>query len=311
MDRWATFDCYGTLIDWDAGIKAELTRLFGDGIEERVAEARDDFEFEARARAVAREKARVERARAREERARAKAEAEAQKAEEGEDADDGEPGEHGKVEEAEPEAAEEDEEEAEEDEEEPEFDEEAARERALDELLDRYHALERQIEKDGSLTYREVMTEVMRRLGAPAGEEGGLADSLPSWQPFPEAADVLMELRSRGWKLAILSNSDLDFIEASKSLLGVPFEETVVASQIHSYKPALMHWMEFYGRTLANRRRHIHVGASSYHDIAPARKLRIPNVWINRRGEHALTAATKELETLDGLPDIADEIIPA
>ena len=30
MARWATFDCYGTLIDWNAGIGAELARLLGD-----------------------------------------------------------------------------------------------------------------------------------------------------------------------------------------------------------------------------------------------------------------------------------------
>lgn len=28
--RWATFDCYGTLVDWNAGIRAELVRLFGE-----------------------------------------------------------------------------------------------------------------------------------------------------------------------------------------------------------------------------------------------------------------------------------------
>src|SRR5262245_15878731 len=28
-DRWATFDCYGTLIDWNEGIRSELERLFG------------------------------------------------------------------------------------------------------------------------------------------------------------------------------------------------------------------------------------------------------------------------------------------
>jgi 2-haloacid dehalogenase len=27
--RWATFDCYGTLVDWNAGIAAELARLVG------------------------------------------------------------------------------------------------------------------------------------------------------------------------------------------------------------------------------------------------------------------------------------------
>jgi 2-haloacid dehalogenase len=30
MERWATFDCYGTLVDWNAGIGAELGRLFGE-----------------------------------------------------------------------------------------------------------------------------------------------------------------------------------------------------------------------------------------------------------------------------------------
>src|SRR5689334_4366404 len=27
--RWATFDCYGTLVDWNAGIGGQLGRLFG------------------------------------------------------------------------------------------------------------------------------------------------------------------------------------------------------------------------------------------------------------------------------------------
>src|SRR5688500_8645284 len=29
MSRWATFDCYGTLIDWNAGIGGVLERLYG------------------------------------------------------------------------------------------------------------------------------------------------------------------------------------------------------------------------------------------------------------------------------------------
>jgi len=29
MSRWATFDCYGTLIDWNAGVGAILERLYG------------------------------------------------------------------------------------------------------------------------------------------------------------------------------------------------------------------------------------------------------------------------------------------
>jgi 2-haloacid dehalogenase len=29
VERWATFDCYGTLVDWNAGIHGELEKLFG------------------------------------------------------------------------------------------------------------------------------------------------------------------------------------------------------------------------------------------------------------------------------------------
>jgi 2-haloacid dehalogenase len=217
-DRWATFDCYGTLIDWNAGIRAELERVFGD-------DETDEAELEA--------------------------------------------------------------------------------------LLRRYHEVERELQKDGNRSYREVMTEAMRRLGAPDDETGGLADSLPSWEPFPEAPEALEEARGRGWRLAILSNSDPDLIEASKEQLGVPFDETIVAADIHSYKPALMHWLEFQARTLADRRRQVHVAASAYHDVEPAMKLRIPTVWINRLQEHPPTSPTRELPDLAGLADVLDELIPA
>jgi 2-haloacid dehalogenase len=30
VERWATFDCYGTLVDWNGGIRRELARIFGD-----------------------------------------------------------------------------------------------------------------------------------------------------------------------------------------------------------------------------------------------------------------------------------------
>src|SRR5919109_2399816 len=33
--RWATFDCYGTLIDWNRGIGDELERLLGSDVRAR------------------------------------------------------------------------------------------------------------------------------------------------------------------------------------------------------------------------------------------------------------------------------------
>jgi 2-haloalkanoic acid dehalogenase type II len=210
-ERWATFDCYGTLIDWNGGMRAELARVFG----------------EARA----------------------------------------------------------------------------------DELLRRYHVLESELEVDGRRSYREVLTEAMRRLGAPPEEEDALARSLPGWRAFAEVPETLEEARSRGWRLAILSNTDRDFIEASLARLGVPFELAIVASEIGSYKPALGHWRAFEQRV--GRRPDVHVAASLFHDIAPANELGLSSVWINRLGEEAGPEPSRELPDLTPLPDVLDQVVPA
>ena len=207
-DRWASFDCYGTLIDWNGGIRAELARVFG---EERA-----------------------------------------------------------------------------------------------DELLHGYHELEPELQADGTRSYREVLTEAMRRLGGPADEEGALAQSLPAWRPFPEAPAALMAARGRGWKLAVLSNTDRDYIEASLAQLGAPFELAVVASEIGSYKPDLGHWLAFEARV--GRPPDVHVAASLFHDIAPANQLGLRSIWINRLGETPGPRPTRELRDLTHLADTLDEL---
>ncbi|MFL5964637.1 MAG: HAD family hydrolase [Gaiellaceae bacterium] len=213
MERWASFDCYGTLIDWDGGVRAELARVFGQD--------------------------------------------------------------------------------------------------RADELLARYHEVEPVLQRDGTASYRDVLTESMRQLGAPSGQEHGLAESLPAWRAFPEARSALEELRRRGWKLAILSNTDADFIAASQVHIGVPFDEVVVAQEIASYKPAHKHWEEFFARTNARRETHVHVGASLFHDIEPANELGLRSVWINRTGETATVQPTRELTDLFALPETLAELVTA
>ena len=214
MDRWASFDCYGTLIDWNGGIRAELARVFG--------------------------------------------------------------------------------------------------EHRADAQLGRYHELEPELERDGASSYRQILTDAMRRLGAPAGEEYGLADALPAWRAFPEVHGALEEVRRRGWKLAILSNTDDDFIAASQVQIGVPFDEIVVAQEIGSYKPAHRHWDELFLRTRAPREGHVHVAASLFHDITPSNELGLRSVWVNRLGEQVPDPPpTRELPDLLALPETLDELVPA
>jgi 2-haloacid dehalogenase len=218
QSRWASFDCYGTLIDWDAGIRAELGRIFGELESER--------------------------------------------------------------------------------------------------LLARYHELEPEVQAaDPSAAYRDVMATVLARLAEEAGarlpenESDALGRSLPAWPAFREVPGALADARDRGWRLAILSNTDRDLIEASMGAIGVPFELAIVASEIGSYKPARGHWDAFYERTGADRSRHVHVAASVYHDIRPAAELGITAIWINRLDEESDVTRARELTDLTGLADALEQLV--
>jgi 2-haloacid dehalogenase len=219
MSRWATFDCYGTLIDWNAGISGALEQLWG-------------------------------------------------------------------------------------------ADQAPA-------LLRRYHELEPEVQSESYRTYAEVLTLTLERLageagfGIPEGESGVLVHSLPEWPPFREVPAALDELRRRGWNLAILSNTDRALLVESEKRLGVPIDLVVTAEDVHSYKPAHAHWERFFELTTADRTHHVHVAASLFHDVAPARELGLKVVWINRLGEQADPEPDRELPDLAGLPDALDELAPA
>jgi 2-haloacid dehalogenase len=219
-DRWATFDCYGTLIDWNGGISTALAQVFGERAD-------------------------------------------------------------------------------------------------VPALLRRYHELEPEIEAERYRRYREVLDlclaglalELGRVLGD--GETTALSESLAEWPAFPEVPESLAELKRRGWSLAILSNCDRDLIATSLPRLGARFDRVIVAEDVGSYKPEPGHWERFFELTGAESERHVHVGASLFHDMAPARAMGMDCVWINRLGERAEPVPDRELTDLAGLPDALDELVGA
>ncbi len=216
--RWATFDCYGTLVDWNEGVRRELARLW------------------------------------------------------------------------------------------PSADSEA--------LLARYHEIEPRVQLARAISYRRVLMETLELLaqseGLPLADDNAaaLSDSLPSWTPFPEAPGALAELRRRGWRLGILSNTDPDFLAASLAAIGVPVDATVTARDAGSYKPSHGHWRRFFELAPDARGRHAHVAASLFHDIAPAAELGLSAVWINRLDETSDLPRAAELVDLSTLPEALEELVP-
>jgi 2-haloacid dehalogenase len=179
-------------------------------------------------------------------------------------------------------------------------------------LLRRYHEIEPTVQAGPMLPYRQVMTDALVRLAAdegldlPAERRDALAASLPGWPVFSEVPEALRALRSRGWRLAILSNTDPDLLDASVAKIGVPVDERVVASEIGSYKPAPGHWETFFARTGADQAQHVHVAASLFHDVAPCAELGLRCVWINRLGEVSDLPRSGELADLQQLPELMD-----
>ena len=49
MERWATFDCYGTLIDWNGGIRTVLGDVFGEDRAGRLLHRYHEVELELEA----------------------------------------------------------------------------------------------------------------------------------------------------------------------------------------------------------------------------------------------------------------------
>ena len=181
-------------------------------------------------------------------------------------------------------------------------------------LLARYHEIEPRVQLDSGISYREVLREALRLLAEHEGltlgseDEYALAESLPGWPPFPEVPGALAELRGRGFRLAILSNTDPDLLEASLERIGVLVDGQITAAEAGSYKPALGHWERFFEQYGADRERHVHVAASLYHDIEPAERLGLQAVWINRLLETAEPPPSRELPNLENLSDTLDEL---
>jgi 2-haloacid dehalogenase len=181
---------------------------------------------------------------------------------------------------------------------------------SLDEaaLIPTYAEAEAAVEQEGYRPYREVLAESALRTAAKLGwnpRRPFLAESLPSWKPFPDTNAALERLAASGHRLGILSNVDDDLLVETRRHFTVPFDFVVTAQQVQSYKPGRAHFDA--ARRLIGDAPWLHAAASNYHDIAPTNALGIENAWINRKGELG-ERATYEFRDL---AELASVLIPS
>lgn len=169
-----------------------------------------------------------------------------------------------------------------------------------DDLLARYAHYEAAAEAGTYLPYREVLAVslrgVARELGAAVDADAvrRFGRSVVDWPAFPDSSSALQQLETR-FRLGVLTNCDDDLFAASKERLGADFDWVVTAEQVRSYKPADANFTALFERLAADgveRHRILHVAQSLYHDHAPAKRLGLTTVWIDRRHDRPGAGAT-------------------
>jgi 2-haloacid dehalogenase len=176
-----------------------------------------------------------------------------------------------------------------------------------DALLERFGAHESAVEAGPYRRYREVLGEVLGRLGSDlgfvpaAGESAAFGASVGEWPPFPDSSAALASLQRR-LRLGVITNCDDDLFAASAERLGIAFDWVVTAQQVHAYKPNLRNFEVAFGVLGLPRDRILHVAQSLFHDHVPAKALGLTTVWVDRRGGRPGGGATPPA------PDVAPDL---
>ena len=155
-----------------------------------------------------------------------------------------------------------------------------------------------------ALLYPEVLIrtwrDIERTFGWPEDPDRArtFASSVADWPPFADTVESLRYLSSF-YKLGILSNVDNSSLAGTLRRLEIPFDLTVTAEDVQSYKPALQHFSRAIETLLARgiaKDEILHVAQSKHHDVNPGRELGLTTVWVNRRHDRGGSGATLATE---------------
>ncbi len=179
-------------------------------------------------------------------------------------------------------------------------------------ILEKFARLEAEEEREEHKPYREVLLNVMGRLGREYEcefidrELDRLPDSIKRWPAFPDTAASLRRLAER-FSINIISNVDDDLFEGTRVKLGAEPDRFVSAQYCRSYKPARRNFNVMLALLDLPKEQVVHVAQSLYHDIKPARELGLRTVWVNRRKGKTGSGATPPADAAPDLelPDLA------
>ncbi len=179
-------------------------------------------------------------------------------------------------------------------------------------LLPRFYELQYEV-MAGSY---ELYAEVLRRAAVKAAGEVGwnlepsraqfLPDSIGRWQPFREANAAMDRLKQK-YNIGIVSNVDDKLLGISRRHLRTELDLVVTAQQVRSYKPEPAHFKEC-ARRIGKKKGWVHITSGHYTDVEPLIKMRVPVIWVNRRGTKLDSSQKKPTTEVKNLRDAAKRL---
>ena len=84
--------------------------------------------------------------------------------------------------------------------------------------------------------------------------------------------------------IGIISNIDDKMLGISRRHLRTELDLVVTAQQVRSYKPDDTHFKEC-ARRIGGKKGWLHIASGYETDVAPLLKMKVPVIWVNRKGE--------------------------
>ncbi len=178
-----------------------------------------------------------------------------------------------------------------------------------DALIPRFIDVQREIQRGSYELYAEVLRRTAVRVASELGWElepsrsNFLPDSVPSWAPFRET-NAQLERFAKKYEIGILSNIDDKLLGATRRHFRADFDLVVTAQQVRSYKPDPAHFKECQ-RRIGGKSGWVHIASGYETDVEPCLKLKVPVIWVNRRGEQLESGQKKPTEEVTTLRDAA------
>jgi 2-haloacid dehalogenase len=133
-----------------------------------------------------------------------------------------------------------------------------------------------------------------------------LAAAIPRMPPFAEVVETLAQLKARGFKLCIVSNTDDDIIAGNVAQLGGHIDRVITAQQAGAYKPAPRLFDYAHAQLGVSRDQVVHICASPLLDHTAARDMHFRCVWIDRGTGRQLLADYRP----DAILPTLDQVLP-